>query len=181
MRVLVLAEDYHAEPVKAIVRLAGVGGVRVISMRGNRVQKLVGYIRHHPEYDKFVMLKDQEHYDEETVRRRFREARERALRLGRGIRIEFVVVRRAVEAWILADPDAIERALGCNVGGELRRGLAEPEEIERPKEVLADIIRKCGRIYSHRLVAKIAEHLNLDVTRRRASSLDEFLNAISDP
>jgi len=178
LRVLVLAEDHHYEPVRRIVDRAGIRGVRITPMRGNRVQKLVGYVRCHPEYNRFVVLKDLERLDEEAVRRRLEDVR-RALPPGGRDKVVFVVVRRAVEAWVLADPDAIEEAIGCEIGRRARQRLANPEAIEEPKEELKKMFRRCGKIFNANLVARIAEHIRLDVARQKARSLDEFLRAIS--
>jgi len=98
LRVLVLAEDHHYEPVRKIVDRAGIRGVRITPMRGNRVQKLVGYVRCHPECNRFVVLKDLERLDEEAVRRRLEDVR-RALPPGGQDKVVLVVVRRAVEAF----------------------------------------------------------------------------------
>jgi len=178
LKVLVLAEDYHFEPVREIALRAGARSIRVRPMRGNRVEKLVGYIRYHPDYDRFVVLKDLEHYDEKILVERFRKVLERLPEIERN-RITLVLVKRAIEAWLLADPDAVEKAAGCEIGRRTRQRLADPEGILNPKEELRKIFEKCGKIYNIRLAIKIAKHIRLEEARQRAPSLDAFLKAIS--
>jgi len=179
---LVLAEDEHYEPVEVIVRRAGAKRTRIRPMRGNRVEKLAGFIiAYFSRYDRFVVLKDLESYEESNIRQRFQEAVRRArTRLGLvGLDVRLIIVRRAVEAWLLADPDAIEMATNCRLSERVRRRLGQPERIYKPKDVLVHILRRCGKGYHSRLAAKIAEHVNLDIARKKAPSLDEFLKAIT--
>ena len=182
MSVLVLAEDKHYEPIQVIARRAGLARVRVFPMRGNKVEKLAGWVlAFYSRYARFVVLKDLESYEESVIRERFQEALRRVeAELGSaGPDVRLVIVRRAVESWLLADPDAIEAVIGCKLGSRIRRSLERPEQIDKPKGLLAHLARRCGRIYNPGLSARIAASLDLNLARKRAPSLDDFLKAIA--
>ena len=181
MRVLVLAEDRYIDPIREIVRrVGGNRKVKIVPLRGNRIQKLVGYMEHHPNYDRFVVLKDLERYEEDVLSRRFNEIASRLSNIERS-KVIFIVVRKAVEAWLLADLDAVERATGCRISRRTRSRLTNPEAVDNPKKELTAILRKCGKKYNIRLVARIASYIELERARQKSPSLDAFLRAISPP
>jgi len=80
-----------------------------------------------------------------------------------------------MEAWLLADPEAVERVLGH------RPRIRNPEECENPVDELDRTAMRCGRRYmkSWRLVRRIVEEMDLKRARERCSSLDLFLRKLT--
>jgi len=63
------------------------------------------------------------------------------------------------------------------------RPRSNPEEIDKPKEVLKDVYRRNGKKYiARRELPKIIEHIDLDILRQKCPSFREFeesLNSVS--
>lgn len=153
--------------------------VRVNPMHGNRLEKLTGTIRAHATgYDKFIVLKDLHTYQEDTLRRRYNDVL-RALDTHFRERTKFLIVRHAIEAWFLADINALNRTYNCRIEGE----ITNPEEIEDPAEELTRLLERYGKKYikSEKAGARIMEEADLDKVSEKAPSFRTFLNYLMDP
>jgi len=120
--------------------------------------------------DKVIVLKDEKASPGvlETIRRIVRETQDL-------IETELIVIKPEMEAWLLADPEAVERVLGH------RPRIRNPEECENPVDELDRTAMRCGRRYmkSWRLVRRIVEEMDLKRARERCSSLDLFLRKLT--
>jgi hypothetical protein len=163
--------------VKTIIeRLKLSGSVRL--MRGNRVEKLVGFVRTNQKRDKIIVLKDMEKYKEKSINKRFNAIKTR-LHPSERNKVRLIIVRRAIEAWLLADPKAIEKAFGCRIG--VIAGMTD--EIRNPAEELDKMLRKCGKRYlkGELMAAKIARELDLKRVMKNSESFKTFYESLLAP
>jgi len=166
-----------------------VGAVRAIAkklhvrarprrMVGNRPKKIARTCRalaHR--YDKFIVLKDLHKYQEGTIKRIYRET------LGFvdsyfDKKIKFLIIRHAIEAWFLADADALSRIYNCRVNE-----IPNPEEIENPAEELERLLEKYGKKYikSERISERIMKEADLQKISKKSFSFRTFLKYLKDP
>ncbi len=175
-RILVLVEGPSDKGfVEEILRRLGLKP-RVLVMRGNRPEKAVRYLKAQKgDYDKAVILKDLHKRREEAVEKlvkkiysRLKESREDTSR------VKCIIVRRALESWFLADPEALEKTLGCrvNVGGS--------EELSDLSQYLNQELEKHGKQYikSMEVSRRVARKINIETARRRSRSFNEFIEAV---
>lgn len=120
--------------------------------------------------DKVIVLKDEKASPRvlEVIQRIVRETQDL-------IKTELIVVKPEMEAWLLADPEAVERVLGH------RPRISNPEECEDPVDELNRTAMRCGGRYmkSPELVRRIVEEMDLGRARARCSSLDLFLRKLT--
>ena len=100
-------------------------------------------------------------------------------RLARAVekpRIVPVIVRRAIEAWILADPTSLSHRLGVPVRVE------EPERILDPAEELDRVMRRAGLRYvkGYNQAKALACVIDLESAAEKSESLRQFVNALKD-
>lgn len=148
-------------------------------MRGNRIEKLLGFINSlGGDYDKFIIMKDLHRYRRTKILERFNRLRKQLSRAERR-RTKLVIVKKAIESWLLADPSAISKAFGC------RRKIVinNPEEVENPVEVLDSILKKSGKRYfkGRAIASKIAEELDPETAAKRSKSFEDFYGCLQDP
>jgi len=150
-------------------------GLEVYLMSGNRLKKVPNVIRARSEkYDGIILLKDLHTLDEGELRSRIERTLSELPEYLSG-RVDYVIVRRAIEAWILADPDGLERATGH------RPSVSDPEDILDPAEALDELLKKCGKRYikSRVFARRLAEPIDLDRASRSSESLAEFISKLS--
>ncbi len=88
-----------------------------------------------------------------------------------------LVVRRAIEAWILGDYEALSRELGIHVC------VGDPEGVEDPAKILDEyMMRSGGRRYvkSYEAAKNIAGIIDPVKASQRVKSLREFIEALMD-
>ena len=136
-------------------------------MRGNKPKKARAMAEnlHNAGAEKVIVLKDMRS-SPGLLRQMERSIRNTA---------ELVVVKPMIEAWLLADPEAVEKVLGH------KPRIRNPEECENPVDELDRTAMRCGRRYlkSTKLVRRIVEEMDLEGARERCSSLDLFLRKLT--
>jgi len=177
-RILVLVEGPSDKGfVEDILKRLGLKP-RVIVMRGNRPEKAVNHIKAQKgSYDKAVILKDLHEREETVVKRLLERIYSKLKETGEETsKIRCVVVRRAIESWFLADPEALEKTLGCRVN------VGDPEEISDPSQYLNQELEKHGKHYikSMEISRRIARKINIEIARRRSKSFNEFIETVTD-
>lgn len=146
-------------------------------MYGNRVERLKGLIRSRY-FDKYVIVKDLHRRKEESIRRTYN-------RVVRGVNsryrnnIGLVIVKHEIEAWFLADIEALNRVYNCRINEEIRN----PEDIPNPAEELDNLLRRYGKEYikSESTASKIMEEVDLEKISEKAPSFRRFLDYLNDP
>jgi len=140
--------------------------VRVLKMRGNRPNKAIRIVKAAlaaQNYSKVIVLKDQHESGEEAVR-------EKLQVIVTGIQhkhVHAIIVKRAIEAWILAGMD-----------------IHSAESIEKPDDYLDTILKQRGRgnyIKSSEKARQLAKEIDLQVAQKLSPTLKEFIGSLRDP
>ena len=153
--------------------------IKVVLMRGNRIEKVRGVIRTlGSKYDKFIILKDLHKYPEKAIMERYNRIR-RTISADLRERVKLVIVRHAIEAWFLADTDAVSRVFNCR----WFRAIRDPESIEDPAEELNNMLKREGKLYykAENIAERIMKEADLEVISKKAAAFREFLNCLTDP
>jgi len=179
MSILVLTEGpTDRGAIRSVAKRLGIK-VRVSLMLGNRVEKLKGTIIGLAAYhDKFIVLKDLHTYQEDAINRRYGAVlKELDTYLKKKARL--VIVRHAIEAWFLADINALNRTFNCRI----EREIPNPEGIKDPAKKLNEILEGYGKRYykSEEIGKKIMMEADLDKIAEKSSSFKRFLNYLTDP
>lgn len=94
-----------------------------------------------------------------------------------------IVVRRNMETWLLADPEAINR-VAWNRMGRTRSAInpvrEDLEEHPRPKEELKRLLSQVGLPYDPMVCREIARRINLGRLDRRCPSFGRFRRRVID-
>jgi Domain of unknown function (DUF4276) len=90
-----------------------------------------------------------------------------------GFAIVPLIIVEMLEAWLIADPLALESVLG------VRKNFANPERIRDPKAALESLSPQIA--YTPEIARKIAERIDLNVLQRRCPKYSEFRAAILAP
>jgi len=153
--------------------------IRFLRMRGNKPEKLCTFIRTEREYDKYIILKDLKPYGkEEVVKRKIDNVRSKLDERTKN-KVKHVIVKQEIEAWFLADPQALERAFNCKI----ERRIVNPEEVDEPEKELNNLLRKCGKTYykSEQVASRITMEMNLEEVANKSNSFNTFLKNLYDP
>jgi hypothetical protein len=82
-----------------------------------------------------------------------------------------LVIVQMLEAWLLADPEALEKVIG------FRKDFINPERERDPKTTLERLLRQTGR-YTPAIAARIAQQIDLKVLRKRCPRFEIFRKAV---
>lgn len=82
-----------------------------------------------------------------------------------------IVIVQMLEAWLLADPLALEKVIG------VAKDFKNPEQERDPKAVLERLLRRTTR-YTPGIAARIAQVLDIEVLRDRCPRFEIFRRAI---
>ena len=178
MDAIVLCEgDTDVGAIKAVAERLHVRA-RPRRMIGNRPEKIARTCRVLAQnYDKFIILKDLHRYREEAIER-IRRKILGSVDAQTSTRIFFLIVRHAIEAWFLADADALSRVYNCRVPE-----ISDPEEIENPAEELGRLLERHGKKYikSERISKRIMDESDLQKVSNKCPSFEKLLEYLSDP
>mgnify|MGYP000194440325 CR=1 FL=1 len=154
----------------------------ILLMRGNRpikiankiVAKATKYMSRGVRIEKIIVLKDLHEYREEIIKRHLETIRQRVQHLARYYGI---IVRYAIEAWILADVSCLQKTLGITTR------QINPESIERPNEYLDALFMKKNKRYvkSKALLYRLVKNIDINTAIKNSKSFHEFISALKDP
>lgn len=127
------------------------------------------------EYRKFIICYDR---DKETIHKRYEEVVSNIIKPS-GIKkpensICIVIPTEEIEAWILADIQAVSKVIPS---WQPENKYLNPEEIPNPKEILERLSRanKPKPLYSHNTHnEQVMKHLNLEIVKRKCRSFVEL-------
>ncbi len=154
----------------------------ILLMRGNRPTKIankivartIKYVGKGIRIEKIIVLKDLHEYREEVIRKHLETIKKRVQHLARYYGI---IVRYAIEAWILADVSCLQKTLGITTR------QIDPESIERPNEYLDALFMKKNKRYvkSRTLLYELAKNIDINTATKNSKSFREFIYALKDP
>jgi len=171
--IVVLVEGVSDQgAVRAVAKKLGIF-IKVVIMRGNNLKKAVRIIRSYKDYDKAIILKDLHRYDENAITRRLETI---ATRIAKP-KVIPIIVKRAIEAWVLADPQSLSKELGVRVN------VKDSEALLDPAETLNHYMKLAGKEYikSERMLEMLMSKVDLREAAKRARSLSAFIKALQDP
>ena len=165
MRYLIVVEGISDKGVvQEIAHRLGIR-IEVLVMRGNNPNKASRIVKAKlvvKSYDKIIVLKDLHRYSEHTLQNLLNEILSKIDHPHKYA----IIVRKAIEAWILAG-----------------MGVINAETIDDPAMYLDQIMKRRAKNYVKSLtLAKIlAESIDLNKAMSNASSLRQFIEALQDP
>ena len=127
-------------------------------------------------YTKFVVCHDADHNDPQSVRDRV--MREIVRPAGVAGSCCILIPVQEIEAWILADIDAVTKVFSSWRPRPTKR---DPERVNDPKELLERLCRRSSPrlIYEHSVHnAAVAKHLNIEKVQRRCPSFQPLVDFI---
>jgi len=167
---LIVEGEYDKEAIPVLVRRCR-AGVRVVTRkcRGSVTGRLAGIIaelERSYRAEKVLIISDADGREPRTILSTIKG------KLGKGYRFVVVplVIVEMLEAWLIADPQALERVLG------VKRGFKSPEKIRDPKSELRKLLR--ATIYTPEVARRIAEEIDLGVLGRQCPRFVAFREAI---
>jgi hypothetical protein len=127
--------------------------------------------------DKAIVIRDADGKDPEELKRAM-ESKIRGRDYPFEVRLNIIV--QELEAWLLADEEAISRVTIPRSGKGVSCPNRPPESIPNPKETLGGILSKAGVSYTRAVARDIAKEADLDRIEARCPKFKEFRQAVID-
>lgn len=94
--------------------------------------------------------------------------------------VKFIVITQELEAWLLADEEAISKVTSSRSGRTVVRISENLESIIHPKEKLREILSGAKVYYAPEVARGIAKEADLSKIESRCRTFGEFLQAVKD-
>jgi hypothetical protein len=94
------------------------------------------------------------------------------------LNVRLHAVRHAMDAWLLADADAINTASERRRGKRVTRSQDSPEDILRPKEGLRKLLTDHDVTYTAEVCREIAQNANLRILSERCPRFRVFAELV---
>lgn len=145
-------------------------------MRGNDVKKLSSFIKHRYA-DNYIVCKDLHRYPRDSILSIFNRTMNNIPEYDRD-NIHLVIVSHALEAWYLADINAINSVFGVNI----RREIQNPEGIEDPADYLDDLLKKHGKRYRKNptKAKEMMAQADLPLIRSKCPTFNELMTILEN-
>ncbi|MGA9724744.1 MAG: DUF4276 family protein [Candidatus Binatus sp.] len=170
---LILEGSYDEAAIPVLLRRCR-PGIRSVTRncRGPVAGKFLGIVAELSRsyrVDRVLVVSDADGREPMRIVRDFR----RRLVENYGFEVVPIVVVEMLEAWLIADPIALESVLG------IRKDFVSPERIRDPKAALRKILPQ-STVYTPEIARRIAEKIDLKLLQKRCPRYSEFRAAIVD-
>jgi hypothetical protein len=129
--------------------------------------------------DKALVIRDANGIDIEASRKKMEDKiKGRTYSFPQGV--QFCVVRREMETWLLADGSAINAVAVARGGREVSEVQGSPEDIHDPKRALRSLLSEAGIECTAPVCAEIASKLNIQTLEYRCPSFRIFKQSVLD-
>lgn len=155
------------------------GGVAQLMKRFPVLLRDLEHFRQGRPVDKAIVIRDWRGPDVNTCEQQLRQKVEgKHFAFSRGV--QFCGVRQEMEAWLLADVDAINSVARDRGGQTVPFVRGEIEEIGNPKERLTQLLSKAGLPYNAEVCREIAHRADIETLRHRCPSFRSFEQKVLD-
>ncbi|MFQ6057731.1 MAG: DUF4276 family protein [Anaerolineae bacterium] len=136
-------------------------------------------LKGHPDVSKVIVCVDSECTDPAEIREEASRIEQELNRMSLPVVPRYVVVVHALEGWLAADSEALEKVLGKGIRVRIEQSL---EKVCKPAELLEDIFARHGKNFRKTVHDPlIAEHADPKKIARQSSSFQQFLEIVEDP
>jgi len=127
--------------------------------------------------DKALVIRDAHGKDSEKLKERMKI---KIANRNYPFKVKFIIIVQELEAWLLADEEAISRVTQSRTGRRVSR-INEPlESISQPKKFLYKVLSEARVPYTDVVAQEIARESDLDRIEYRCPSFREFREAVID-
>lgn len=182
---LIVEGGYDATVYDVIVRRVASHEVRVVTNpcegKPNLKQKFPGLLEglRYPELggpvDTAIVIVDSDGKNSDEI-----ETSLRAKVKGRHypFAVHFYAVQQAMEAWLLADPQALSRVVQRRGGSAIASTRGDLQGLFRPKPFLRQLLSERGIDYTAAVAAEIASELNLEALSAACPRFQQFADLV---
>lgn len=127
--------------------------------------------------DKAIVIRDAHGKDPEKLKEKMKS---KIANRNYPFKVKFIIIVQELEAWLLADEEAISRITQSRTGKRVSR-INEPlGSISQPKELLYKVLSEAHVPYTDVVAQEIARESDLDKIEYRCPGFREFRQAIID-
>ena len=163
--------------VKVIPRPCG--GVAQLKKNSPALLRDLEHVRQGRPVDKVLVVRDWRGPDLNSGEEQLRErVAGKHFQFPRGI--QFCCVRQEMEAWLLADENAINSVARDRGGRNVSRVQGEIEKIGNPKQMFLGLLSRAGLPYTPEVCRQIAGRCDLSLLKQRCPSFRSFEQKVID-
>jgi hypothetical protein len=161
--------------IEIIPRLCG--GESLLMKRFPGFLKEFCYVKEGSHVDKAFVIRDADNKDPHELLEKLRNTiKDRSLTF----EVKFVIIIQELEAWLLADEEAISRVTQSRSGRTVSKVKEDLESIAEPKEKLKEILSNAKVPYTAEVAREIAKESDLSKIENRCPGFKEFRQNIID-
>lgn len=162
---------------EAAIYCRACGGVERLMKEFPALLQTFEYAHNGGPVDGALVIRDSDNKSVMDVLNRMKEKLgNRTFRFARGV--EFCVIRRKLDSWLLADENAINTVSQNRRGKTTARVNETIEEITHPKERLQKILSEAKLNYTSAVLGEIAAAMNLEQLEYRVPSFVAFKQSV---
>jgi hypothetical protein len=135
------------------------------------------YEKHGSNVDKAFVIRDADGKNPDELERKMRS---KISNRTFPFNVQFVIIVQELEAWLLADEEAISKVTVSRSGKSVPRVNESLESVAQPKEMLGKILIQARVPYTDAVAREIAKESNLDKIEYRCPGFKKFRQAVID-